>query len=56
MEIGEIAGVSASLITSVAIARWGYGAAMQADGLAWVEPRTYEKICREYLQNFELIK
>lgn len=56
MEIGEIAGVSASLITSVAIARWGYGAAMQADGLAWVEPRNYEKICREYLQNFELIK
>ena len=56
MEIGEIAGVSASIITSMAIARWGYGAAMQADGLAWVEPRNYEKISREYLQNFELIK
>jgi len=56
MEIGEVAGVSASLITSVAIARWGYGAAIQTDGLAWVEPRNYEKISREYLHNFELIK
>lgn len=56
MEIGKIAGVSASLITNVAIARWGYRAAMQEDGLAWVEPRNYEKISHEYLQNFELIK
>lgn len=52
--IGERAGVSSNLNTSIAIAEWGYGAAIEANGLVWNGPKSHEKISCEYLENFGL--
>jgi len=43
-KIGEQIGVSSSLETSIAIAKWGYKTAEQNQNYCWLSPRKYEKI------------
>ena len=41
--IGERAGVSSNLETSIAVAKWGYGIAKQDKNFLWLSPNRYEK-------------
>jgi 5-methylcytosine-specific restriction endonuclease McrA len=43
VRIGERAGVSSNLETSIAIAKWGYGIAKQDQNSLWLSPNRYEK-------------
>ena len=43
VKIGERAGVSSNLETSIAIAKWGYGIAKQDQNSLWLSPNRYEK-------------
>jgi hypothetical protein len=49
MEIGEIAGVSSSLDTSMSIAKWAYELNIQGGGTGWIRPNEYEPVSKLYL-------
>jgi len=49
MEIGEIAGVSSNLDTSMSIAKWGYELNIQGGGTGWIRPNEYEPVNKLYL-------
>ena len=45
-KIGDQAGISSNLETSIAIAKWGFGVLRQDQNCLWLRPNTYEKVKR----------